>query len=104
MHNVAITKVGNWMTERRAAEVFPPSEFILDEMEARHWDTYELSNACGLSFACCRELLEGRIRITETVAAELEKALGASADYWLNLQSAYDAAQLDSSHPASQHP
>ena len=31
------------MTERRLAEVFPPGEFIADELAARGWTTRDLA-------------------------------------------------------------
>ena len=85
------------------AEVFPPSEFINEELHARKWGITTLMDAADLPWLTCRNLLNGDCKVTPFIAERLFRALGAPADYWLNLQSAYDAGRL-SSRATSQYP
>ncbi|TAK30623.1 MAG: addiction module antidote protein, HigA family [Chloroflexota bacterium] len=77
------------MGERRAAEVFPPGEFIKEELEARDWTQIELAEILGRPLTVVNEIISGKRGITPETAKGLGDAFGTSAQYWLNLESAY---------------
>jgi HTH-type transcriptional regulator/antitoxin HigA len=78
------------------AEVFPPGEYLRDELEAREWTVTEFADIIGRPLQAVSEILNNRKEITPETAAELAAALGTSPEFWLNLQNAYQLHQLRS--------
>jgi HTH-type transcriptional regulator/antitoxin HigA len=74
---------------RVPAEVFPPGEFLKDELEARGWTQAELAGILGRPVRLVNEIIAGKRGITPETAKELGAALGTSPEYWMNLDSAY---------------
>ena len=72
--------------ERAVAEVFPPGEYIRDEIEARGWTQRDLAGVLGRSEPKVSELISGKRAITSQTARELAAAFGTSAEVWLNLE------------------
>lgn len=77
------------MAVRVPAEVFPPGEFLKDELEARGWTQAELAGILGRPVRLVNEIIAGKRGITPETAKELGAALGTSPEYWMNLDSAY---------------
>ncbi len=77
------------MTERIPAEVFPPGEFLADELEARGWTQVEFAEIIQRPTKLVNEIIAGKKSITPETAREFAAALGTSPQYWLNLESAY---------------
>lgn len=77
------------MTERIPAEVFPPGEFLLDELEARSWTQVEFAQIIQRPTKLVNEIIAGKKSITPETAREFAAAFGTSAQYWLNLETAY---------------
>lgn len=71
------------------AEVFPPGDFLREEMEARGWSQRDLARILGRPLQAVNEIVNGRKRITAETAKELGLALGTGPEYWLNLENAY---------------
>ncbi len=71
------------------AEVFPPGEYLRDELEVRGWTQEEFAEIIGRSFKQVNELLSGRAALTAPMAQAVAAALGTSADVWLGLENAY---------------
>jgi HTH-type transcriptional regulator/antitoxin HigA len=84
------------MNERVPAEVFPPGEFLRDELDARGWNQTEFAEIIGREPRVVNELILGKRAITPETATELAAALGTSAQFWMNLESAY---QLSKARP-----
>src|SRR5438874_4832464 len=84
--------IGESMKPRTAAQVFPPGEFIREEMEARGWTQKDLAAVLGRPLQAINEIVNGKKRITAQTAKELGAAFGTSADLWINLQTAYELA------------
>jgi HTH-type transcriptional regulator/antitoxin HigA len=82
------------MNERIPAEVFPPGEFLRDELEARGWTQTEFANIIGRPPRLVNELLGAKRAITPETARELSAALGTSAQFWMNLETAYQLSKL----------
>ena len=88
------------MTERRAAEVFPPSEFIKEELDARNWSQAELAEIMGRSPKDVSDLISGKKAISVEIARDLGSAFGTGPRYWMNLDSIYRLHRLDVSDDA----
>ena len=86
------------MTERIPAEVFAPGEFLREELDARGWTQADLAEILGRAPRDVSEIVTGKRSITPETARGLEQALGTSALFWLNLESAY---RLSRTKPAS---
>ena len=71
------------------AEVFPPGEFLRDELEERGWTQVELADILGKSIPLVNEIILGKREITPATAHALAAVLGTTAQYWLNLESVY---------------
>lgn len=77
------------MNNNRPAEVFPPGDFIREELEARGWTQVELAGIMGRTVTMVNQIIMGHTKITTRTARELGAAFGTSAELWLNLQSSY---------------
>ena len=77
------------MIDFKAAEVFPPGEFIREKLEARGWTQNDLAEILGRPLAAVNQILQGKRAITPRTARELAAAFGTSAELWLNLETAY---------------
>lgn len=83
-----------YMTDRDMAEVFPPGEFIQEELEARGWEQADLAEIMGLDRAVVNRLIKGNRPITPEIAQALAYAFGTSAQFWLSLETAYQLSKL----------
>jgi HTH-type transcriptional regulator/antitoxin HigA len=77
------------MNERRPAEVFHPGEHLLDELSARGWTQTEFAEIIGRPIRLVNEVVNGKRGITPETAREFGAALGTSAEFWMNLDTAY---------------
>lgn len=77
------------MSDRVPAEVFPPGEYLRDELEARGWTQTEFAEIIGRPTRLVNELIAAKRAVTPETAGELAAALGTSPMFWLNLEAAY---------------
>lgn len=77
------------MEDRRPVEVFPPGDFIKDELEERGWTQSDLADIIGRSVALVSDIIAKKRGITPETAKVLGEAFGTSAQFWLNLESMY---------------
>jgi HTH-type transcriptional regulator/antitoxin HigA len=77
------------MTQRIPAEVFPPGEFIRDELEARGWTQGVLADVMGRPERVVSEIISGKRGITPETARGLSAAFGTDPTFWINLEGAY---------------
>lgn len=82
------------MEDRRPAEVFPPGEFVREELEARGWTQTDLAEILGRSPRLVSEIIAGKRAITPETAKALADAFETSAQVWLNLESAYQLSRI----------
>ena len=82
------------MTERQMAEVFPPGDMLKEELEARGWTQTDLAEIIGKSPRLVNEVIAGKRAITPDTARALADAFGTSAQFWMNLESAYQLSRL----------
>ncbi len=81
------------------AEVFPPGEFLRDELEERGWTETEFAEILGRPAQAVSEILNGKKEITAETAVSLGDALGTSGELWLNLQATYRLHQVRATSP-----
>jgi len=67
----------------------PPGETIQDLLEQRSWTQAELATRTGFTTKHISELIKGHSGLSEDAALKLERVLGGSARFWLNLESQY---------------
>src|SRR3546814_1945170 len=77
-----------------AAEIFPPGEFLKDELEARGWSQTELAEIIGRPTRLINEIIAGKRTITPETAIQLGDSLGTGPELWMNLESQYPLSQV----------
>lgn len=82
------------MSARVPAEVFPPGEFLKDELEARGWTQVEFAEIIGKDTRLVSEVISGKRAVTPETATVLAAALGTSPDLWMNLESQYQLSKV----------
>lgn len=81
-------------------EVPHPGEFIRDELEARGWAQRDLAYILGVKEQAINPIMSGKRGISPDMAQSLSKAFGISAEYFLNLQKAYELSTARAADPA----
>ncbi|HDJ9379622.1 TPA: ImmA/IrrE family metallo-endopeptidase [Escherichia coli] len=69
--------------------VSPPGDTIIDLMDEHGLSGEELSKRIGLSLIRGKQLLEGKIRLNESLACKLEELFNVSTDFWIKREVAY---------------
>jgi HTH-type transcriptional regulator / antitoxin HigA len=82
------------MTMREPAEVFPPGDFLKEELDERGWSQQELADILDRPPRLISEIIGGKRAITPETALGLSEALDTSADYWMNLESQYQLSKV----------
>ena len=75
------------------AEVFHAGEFLKEELEARNWTQAELAEIIGRPTQAVSEIVLGKRGVTPETAKGLAAAFGTSAEYWMNLETAYQLSK-----------
>lgn len=87
------------MNSRIPAEVFPPGEFLAEELSERDWTQTELAEILGRPPRVVNEIIAGKRAITPETAKGLAAAFGTTPQFWMNLETSY---QLSKTHIAEQ--
>ncbi len=74
---------------RIPAEVFPPGEFVREELEARGWTQADLASILNKPLPAVNEIITGKKAITPETAKSLGDAFDVEPAFWLNLETAY---------------
>jgi HTH-type transcriptional regulator/antitoxin HigA len=82
------------MTNRVAAEVFPPGEFLADELEERGWTQTEFAEIINRPQKLVNDIIHGKRAVTPETATDFAAALGTSAQFWMNLESAWQLSKV----------
>jgi len=67
-----------------------PGEFLAETIEELGLSQADLARAIGVSPMRISHVIKGARPVTAELALLFARAFGQSAEYWLNLQSAYD--------------
>jgi len=84
------------------AEVFPPGEYLRDELEERGWTVTEFAEIIGRPVQAVSEILNNKKEITTETAIEFAEAFGTTPLLWLNLQTSYRVWLRGHSDPAAE--
>jgi HTH-type transcriptional regulator/antitoxin HigA len=76
------------------AEVFPPGEFLADELEARGWTQTEFAEIIGRPFKLVNDIILAKRSVTPETAADFSAALGTSPQFWMNLETAWQLSKV----------
>lgn len=83
------------MDARTPAEVFPPGDFLRDELEARGWSQTEFAEIIGKPVRTVNEIIAGKRQVTPETATAIAAALGTSPQFWMNLETAYQLSRVE---------
>ena len=81
----------NKPTEYQPDVVTPPGETLRETLEALSMSQADFASRTGLSKKTINLIVQGTAPITHETALAFEKVIGASAQFWLNLESSYQA-------------
>ena len=87
------------MYARAPAEIFPPGEFLREELEAREWTQQELADILDRPPRRISGRIAGKRAIAPENATGLAEAFGTSPDYWMNLESQYQLSKVKTAAP-----
>jgi len=82
------------MSQRRPVEVFPPGDFVREELEERGWTQEVLSEVLGTSLRLVNEIITGKRAITPATAQVLGEAFGTGPNVWMNLETTYRLSRI----------
>ena len=74
----------------KQTKAFHPGHFLLEEIEERGLLKKDVALQLGILPTNLSEILNSKRNISPKLAVKLEKTLDISAEYWLNLQMAWD--------------
>jgi len=77
---------------KRVHVAIHPGEFLAEILTELEISQAEFARAIGVSAMRVSHVVKGTRPVTAELALRLGKALGQSAEYWLNLQASYDLA------------
>jgi HTH-type transcriptional regulator/antitoxin HigA len=82
------------MSQRIPVEIFPPGDFIREELEERGWTQEVLAEVLGTSLRLVNEIIKGKRAITPATARALGEAFDTGPTVWMNLESAFRLSQV----------
>lgn len=71
-------------------EAFHPGQVLEEELDERNLDYKAFAESIELPFKILIQILGMRENITEEIAGKLERELGVSKEFWMNMQHDYD--------------
>jgi addiction module HigA family antidote len=81
---------GERMSQRKKLPPIHPGELLRDELAEIGVSLNELARALRVPMNRISAIVNGRRSVTADTAMRLARYFGTSAQYWLNLQSAFD--------------
>ena len=90
------------MSARIPAEVFPPGEFLKEELDERGWTQQELADIMDRPPRVISEIIAAKRAITPETAQGLGDALGTGPEYWMNLESQFALSKVRTAGDAVQ--
>lgn len=92
---VSIPGIPTNMIANNLTPVHPthPGEVLREEIESRGITQSKLANEIGVKVSLLNELINGKRDFTIEYALLIEAALGIDADFWINMQNAYNKAK-----------
>lgn len=88
------------MTTTTASWIEHPGVYLREEMEARNWSQRDLAFILGTPEQAVNMILSGKRGISADMALALADAFDVSADFFANLQKAYDLSRAKTPDPS----
>ena len=82
------------MSNYKAHTVYPPGEYLSEELEDRNLTQSDFAEIIGRPLKTVNEIIKGKKSITPETANAIAAAFGTSPDIWLGLQADYDIYKL----------
>lgn len=76
--------------QRTPAERFHPGEYVREEITERGWSLPHFASRADIDLLDAARLVNRRLVVTPEIAAKIGAAFGTGAEFWLNLQTAFD--------------
>jgi HTH-type transcriptional regulator / antitoxin HigA len=73
-------------------EVPLPGMYIQEELDAREWSQRDLAFILGIEEAALNKIIKGKVGVSVEMYQALAQAFHIDADFFSNLQKAYDLA------------
>ncbi|MGC2744367.1 MAG: HigA family addiction module antitoxin [Candidatus Angelobacter sp.] len=89
------------LTYEQLAETFPPGDVIKEELEERGWTQRDLADIMGVQPSIVSALVKGTKPISLDLARNLAAAFGNSAQFWVNMDTAYRLNLPSEKHDAT---
>jgi len=86
------------LTFEQLAETFSPGEAIKEELEERGLSQRDLASIMGVQPSIVSGIIKGTKPISLDLARNLAAAFGTSAQYWVNMETAYRLHQTPTPH------
>ena len=71
-----------------------PGALVAGNIEALNLTVAEAASGLGVTRQQLYNIINGKSAVSAEMAVRFEKAFGGSADFWLDLQTGYDLAQI----------
>ena len=71
-----------------------PGRVVKEEIEYLNLTVAQAAEALGVTRSQVHRVVSGRSRVSAEMALRLETVIGSTADHWLRMQAAYDAAEV----------
>src|SRR5947209_1782294 len=88
------------MTATNASWINHPGYYLKEEMDARGWLQRDLAFVLGVPEQAVNMILQGKRGISPDMAKAMGEAFDVPAEFFANLQQAYDLAQAQTPNPA----
>ena len=80
--------------KKKYAEIFPPGEFLIDELDARDWTQSEFAEIIGRPVRLVNDIVLGKRAVTPETAIQFAEGLGTSPELWMNLESQFQLSKV----------
>lgn len=89
------------LTFEQLAETFSPGETVKEELEERGWSQRDLAAIMGVQPSIVSGIINGTKPISLDLAQNLAAAFGTSAQFWVNMETAYRLKLSNQPHVAT---
>ena len=72
-----------------------PGDVLKELLEEYQINITRLANYIGLSVSAVRQIVNNKAKVSLHIAKRLSKYFSTDVEYWINMQHAYDLAELD---------
>lgn len=82
------------MTTHPPGKAFPPGRFLSEELQKRGWSQADFSEIIGRPPRVVNEIIKAKRAITPETALAFAGALGTGAEFWMNMENAYQLSKV----------